>query len=208
MFAWIAVLLGHVLAFLALRTPTVPRAETETFLRVDLLDAEPAPPPPLPEPLPFAHRHARQARPGGAPQPTALAPAGLLATPQPEQAPPLLFNPDGSAHLPTDMAEQIDRSRPRPGFIPRLVEPSPILADKRPLKVRPNHFAQFWNGTDGKPLHETIWRYVTASKEFDVPWGGRWGCTFVLIVVACADVPDKPWNPPQSWKPATGFDEY
>ena len=40
----------------------------------------------------------------------------------------------------------------RPDFIARDFSPSPILQPKRPLKVRPNHFAKYWAGPDGKPL--------------------------------------------------------
>jgi hypothetical protein len=57
------------------------------------------------------------------------------------------------------------------------------------------------------PLHESMWRYVTATKEFVAPWGGHYGCAWILILVACADIPDKPWNPPQTWQPATQLDE-
>ena len=132
----------------------------------------------------------------------------LPATPAGVELPEVrAYNPDASVNLPDDFAEQLDKSRPQPDFIPLRIAPSPLLAAKRPLKVRPNHFAQYWNGTDGMPLHESVWRYVTASKEFVAPWGGHYGCTWILILVACADIPDKAWNPPQTWKPATQLDE-
>jgi len=118
-----------------------------------------------------------------------------------------LFNPDGSAMLPDDIAAQLDRARPQPDFIARRYEPSPILAAKRPIKVRPNHFAQYWAGTDGMPLHQALFRQLTVVKEFTAPWGGKYACAWILIVVACGDVPDKPWTPPVTWKPATEFDE-
>jgi hypothetical protein len=117
------------------------------------------------------------------------------------------YNPDGSVDIPDDLAAQLDNTAPRPDFIPLKVAPSPILNPRRPLKVRPNHFAQYWSGTDGMPLHESMWRYVTATKEFVTPWGGHYGCAWILILVACADIPDKPWNPPQTWQPATQLDE-
>ena len=126
----------------------------------------------------------------------------MSAEPAPQ---PRLFNPDGSAAVPDDLASRIERERPRPDFITRQFEPSPLLQVRRPLKVRANHFTQYWAGTDGMPLHEAMWRHVTFTKEFTAPWGGRYACAWVLIFVACGDVPDKPWNPPQTWKPS--FDE-
>lgn len=206
-FAWFAVLVAHVLGYVVLRQmPEMRPSERESFLQVELLDAAPAPPP-MPEPVPRSPKPLAAENPARAAPRIPAPPAAAPAAPSVEAEPPVLFNRDGSANVPDDLAEQLDRARPRPNFIPFVVEPSPILADKRPLKVRPNHFARYWNGTDGKPLHETVWKYVTATKEFDVPWGGRWACTLVLVVVACGDVPRKPWSPPQTWKPATELDE-
>jgi hypothetical protein len=128
--------------------------------------------------------------------------------PAPTQAQALrLFDAAGSPIVPGDLAEQLDRAQPLPGYIARNITPSPLLQPKRPLKVRPNHFAQYWDDSDSLPLHDRMWRHVIVTRQFDVPWGGQWACTWVLIVVACADVPRKPWNPPQTWKPATELDE-
>ena len=117
------------------------------------------------------------------------------------------YNPDGSLDIPADLAAQLDAAQPQGNFISLKVVPSAILNPRRALKVRPNHFAQYWNGVDGMPLHEAMWRYVTATREFVAPWGGHYGCTWILVLVACADIPDKPWNPPQTWRPATQLDE-
>jgi hypothetical protein len=208
--AWLCVLALHVLLFLALRVmpSAVPsRAPEADVVTVDLIDASLAEPA-LPQPgsLPSPRSEPRLSSPiPRARQPkstTAEPPVALEPTPEFHA-----YNPDGSVDIPGDLATQLDAAQPRPNFIPLKVAPSAILNPRRALKVRPNHFAQYWNGTDGMPLHESMWRYVTATKEFVTPWGGHYGCTWILILVACADVPDKPWNPPQVWKPATEFDE-
>ena len=209
--AWLCVLALHALLFLALRVmpPAVPSSAPEAdVVMVELIDtplAEPALPQPesLPsrsEQGPAASSSPRVRRP----QPAASPPPIIAEEPAPEFH---AYDPDGSLDVPGDLAAQLDAAQPHGNFIPLKVVPSPMLNPRRPLKVRPNHFAQYWNGTDGMPLHESMWRYVTATKEFVTPWGGHYGCTWILILVACADVPDKPWNPPQKWRPATELDE-
>ena len=211
--AWLCVLALHLLLFLALRImpgAVSSRASESNVVTVELIDVPVAEPSlPQPEPLPI--------RSEPVPQPPARPSALARRLPQPAPAQPHVaeepalqfhaYNPDGSIDIPADLAAQLDAAQSRPNFIPLKVAPSPILNPRRALKVRPNHFAQYWNGTDGMPLHESMWRYVTATKEFIAPWGGHYGCTWILILVACADIPDKPWNPPQVWKPATEFDE-
>lgn len=202
--AWFAALLLHVVLIVALRhtPPLRVDAAAEQAIEVDLLEAPP-PPPPQPEPpAPSVARERVEQRPR-AEHPAA--PAAGVAAERPVAADPRLFAPDGTAMIPDDMAAQLDRERKQAEF-PAGPVPSPLFARKRPLKVRPNHFAQFWDDTDSLPLHDRIWRYVTATHEFTAPWGGRWKCAYVLMIVACADVPDKPWIAPQTWKPATELD--
>jgi hypothetical protein len=210
--AWSGAIALHLLLIVGLRLtlrPTAPAAADADLMQVELVDL-PLPEPALPEPARLASspptelKQRSTGRP--APQATMKTPVASPAV-EPELAQLRLFNPDGSAMLPDDIAAQLDRARPQPDFIPRKYEPSPILAVKRPIKVRPNHFAQYWAGTDGMPLHEAIWRQLTVVKEFTAPWGGKYACAWILIVVACGDVPDKPWTPPTTWKPATEFDE-
>jgi hypothetical protein len=212
--AWFATVALHAALLLVLQQATqrAPGSGTDTFIAVRLIDPSPAVPlraasvPTAPAPVaPVAAPHQPSARRARSER---RLPESLPDSPaaEPGPAPPRVFGIDGSAALPDDLAEQLDRKTARDGF-PQTVAPSTLLDVKRPLKVRPNHFAQYWAGSDGKPLHETLWRYVTATREFTAPWGGRWTCAWVLIVVACADVPDKPWNPPQTWKPATELDE-
>jgi hypothetical protein len=209
---WLLAVALHVLILVGVRSNLreQQRAPEAIVISVQLIDA-PAQPP-LPEPAPALLHDAppmsAAPRPSKAPlrPPIARSPAPPLVAPE---APPEFhaYNRDGSVDIPADLAAQLDNAQPRADFIPLKVAPSPILNPRRPLKIRPNHFAQYWNGTDGMPLHESIWRYVTATKEFVTPWGGHYGCAWILILVACADIPDKPWNPPQKWQPATELDE-
>lgn len=210
--AWLCVLAFHVLLFLALRAmppAAPPRVSEADVVTVELVDT-PLTEPPLPQPESVPSRSEPSPR-LMSPMPRTRQPGPIVtAPPVAQEAAPEFhaYNPDGSLDIPGDLAKQLDAAQPRRNFIPLEVAPSPILNPRRPLKVRPNHFAQYWNGTDGMPLHESMWRYVTATKEFIAPWGGHYGCTWILILVACADVPDKPWNPPQTWQPATEFDEH
>lgn len=209
--AWLCAIALHLLLIVGLRLalrPTAPTMADVDVMQVDLVDSplpEPAlPEPALPSPPPSIAPKQHSARATSqAPAQTPVAPP----TVEPELAQLRLFNPDGSAMLPDDIAAQLDRARPQPDFIARRYEASPILAVKRPIKVRPNHFEQYWAGTDGMPLHEALFRQLTVAKEFTAPWGGKYACSWILILVACGDVPDKPWTPPTTWKPATEFDE-
>jgi hypothetical protein len=209
--AWLWVLALHVLLLLALRVMPAavpPRSSEADVVTVELIEAPLAEPALLqPESPPFHNEPSPRL---ASPIPRVRQPKSPSADAPVVSEPTLQFhayNPDGSVDIPGDLAAQLDAAQPRPNFIPLKVVPSPILNPRRALKVRPNHFAQYWSGTDGMPLHESVWRYVTATKEFVAPWGGHYGCTWILILVACADIPDKPWNPPQVWKPATELDE-
>jgi len=209
---WLLALALHLLILIGFRsTLRDQRAPETSVISVELLDA-PAPQPPMPEPALPAHAGVAPMA-NASPQRPSLAPRSARASRQSAPPPAALepefhaYNPDGSVDIPDDLAAQLDNAQPRADFVPLKVAPSPMLNPRRPLKVRPNHFAQFWNGTDGMPLHESMWRHVTATKEFVAPWGGHYGCAWILILVACADIPDKPWNPPQKWQPATELDE-
>jgi len=209
---WLLALALHLLILSVLRPALRDRqpAPESSVIGVQLIDV-PAEPP-LPEPLPMP---LRPARPIPLMPRTAIAPmrAPIVRPPAPPPAAPEAtqefhaYNPDGSIDIPGDLAAQLDEAAPRADFVPLKVVPSPILNPRRALKVRPNHFAQSWSSTDGMPLHESMWRYVTMTKEFVAPWGGHYGCAWILILVACADIPDKPWNLPQKWQPATELDE-
>lgn len=191
---------------IALRTPPV--VSDQSVVQVDLI-AAPKPAPPLPEPAPLPRAIARTTRhqPAAAavPEAAAVAPAPVPEAAAPPE--PRLFDREGSALVPGDLVEQMDRARPKPDFIAHDPVPSPLLQPRRPLKLRPNHFAQYWAGTDGMSAGKAMWRHVTFVKEFTAPWGGHYACAWILVVVACGDVPDKPWIPPQTWKPATELDE-
>jgi hypothetical protein len=207
LWGWLLALALHLLLVVGIvqrsrHAPAEPVAET---IRVELLDA-PAPLPALPQPPARAPRVATPAARARAPAPVST-PSPLPTPPSADPQAPRLFDAEGSPIVPGDLVEQLDRAQPLPGYIARSVAPSPLLQPKRPLKVRPNHFAQYWDDSDSLPLHDRMWRHVLVTRQFDVPWGGQWACAWVLILVACADVPRKPWNPPQTWKPATELDE-
>jgi hypothetical protein len=210
--AWLIAIALHLILIVALRHVLHAPDSTPTdsnVMQVHLIDLPPTEPA-LPEPAQIpSHASSHAATNRQHPEP-ALPTSPPLEAPSAlrDEAQLRLFNPDGSAQLPDDFITQLDRSRPQPDFIPRKYEPSPLLQAKRPLKVRPNHFAQYWAGTDGIPLHEAMWQHLTVVKEFTAPWGGRYACAWILILVACGDVPDKAWNPPTTWKPATEEDEY
>ena len=203
---WLLALALHLLILAGLRSALREQQHPAeaNVINVQLIDAPAEPPMPVPTPAPMPIVQ----RPSPAPlrRPVVRSPAAPPVVPD---APPEFhaYNPDGSVDIPEDLAKQLDDAGPRPDFMPLKVAPSPVLNPRRPLKVGPNHFAQYWSGTDGMPLHESVWRYVTASKEFVTPWGGHYGCSWILILVACAEIPDKPWNPPQRWQPATQLDE-
>ena len=205
--AWMLALALHVALIVALRLalrPAAPIATADDVLRVDWIDVPAEPALPQPAPLsphavvrPMVRRSARKT-------PTdERSPMRSEPSPAPE---PRLFNPDGTVALPGNDRE-IERSQPQADFIARRFDPSPLMQIRRPLKLRPNHFAAVWSGSDGKPLDQTIWQPVTFVKEFTAPWGGRYACAWVLVLVACGDIPDKVWVPPQRWKPATELDE-
>jgi hypothetical protein len=209
--AWLLAIAMHLTLVIALRQALrAPDTADSSVMQVHLIDL-PSTEPALPEPVPIPPRvTSRPATSRQQPVPTTpIAPFEPPAAAALDEQPTLrLFNPDGSAQLPDDFITQVDRARAQPDFIPRKYEPSPLLQAKRPLKVRPNHFARYWAGTDGMQLHEAMWQHLTVTKEFTAPWGGRYACAWILILVACGDVPDKPWNPPTTWKPATEQDEY
>jgi hypothetical protein len=208
--AWFLAILLHLTVVVGLRIALrKPAARLhDSVVQVDLIDAAPVVEPPLPEPRPLPPPVARAPPPARAPQVAHAVPAAPVPGAEiPALSGLRLFTPDGSANVPDDLAARIDGARPRPDFIARQYEPSPLLQAKRPLKVRPNHFAQYWAGTDGMTAYDAMWRHVTFVREFSAPWGGRYACAWILIVVACGDVPDKPWTPPQTWKPATELDE-
>lgn len=211
--AWVVAIGVHLILLVALREAMQsgrPGATPDSVLYVDLVDSQPDEPPlPQPErrlpPFPRVPR-ARVATPTAPTVAPAIAEEATPASP-PQDSGLRLFNPDGSALVPDDLAAGIARDAPQADFVPRQFAPSPLMKAPRPLKVRPNHFAQSWSQTESKALPERFFDKVTVVREFRAPWGGHWACAMILILVACGDVPDKPWTPPTRWKPATELDE-
>jgi hypothetical protein len=217
--AWLIAVASHALLLLLLRTTMrepPPRTDTD-ILHVDIADlpvAEPA----LPEPL-----QKTSLRASGVPAEVALD-APPMMQPRvtepvdqaqlPDAALPKLFNPDGIAIIPDEIADARQQG-PRRGFV-QTIEPSPLLQSKRPLKVRPNHFAASWVNNDAEPLDERLWRKLVLEKELKAPWGTSYRCAMAVLAVTtrglgpalgCSEVPKKAWTPPQTWKPATELEE-
>ena len=210
--AWLVALALHLILFLGLRLVREPLPISDAnVMHVELIDMT-QPEPTLPEPpsIPMHIAPRVQFKPPTSSLPSARSvTTSRVAPPVVEETTPhfRVYNPDGTLNIPDDLIAQIDRAQPRPNFIPLKVEPSPLLQRRRLLKVRPNHFDQYWNDIDSLPLHEAIWQQLTRTTEFTAPWGGQYSCTWVLVIVTCSDVPNKPYNPPQTWKPATQLDE-
>ena len=166
------------------------------------------------------------------PQPAALpprVPANLLAVPRaprvlsrprdaapPAEIPtpeavPHVFNPDGSIALPPATAPRSDALTANFEAPP----PSPdqkIMRHQRPLKVRPNHFAQYFRADSGSALTDFVSDHLTFEQEFVLPWGTHVKCAEVFVLVALGggcgwETPYPYYVPVERWKPATSLDE-
>ena len=224
----VAALLLHLLLGLWLRDLMRPQiVEDRDRILVTLIDA-PSPEPPLPEPV--APPRAMAPNTSGA-RPQAIAPtrsetiaaraqatlpahdAAAVTTQSTQPAPQFrTYNPDGSLNVPKDLVEQIDAMRPKPNFIAKSIAPSPIMLPHRPLKIRPNHFDQYWRGEGWTLLHDVsqfVDDNLVKKKIFTDSSGGQYECVWALIIVTCMDIPRKAWEPPpEKWKPASVLDEH
>ncbi|HEY8011026.1 MAG TPA: hypothetical protein VIE67_08520 [Rudaea sp.] len=221
-----AALLLHLLLGLWLRDLMRPQVvEDRDRILVTLIDALP-PEPPLPVAPPRAAAPSTSAARPQAAAPArngAIAPraqstlpvhdAAAVTTQSTQPAPQFrAYNPDGSLNVPKDLVEQIDAMRPKPNFIAKSIAPSPIMLPHRPLKIRPNHFDQYWRGS-GWTLLDDVSQFVddnlVKKKIFTDSSGGQYECVWALIIVTCMDVPRKAWEPPpEKWKPASVLDEH
>jgi hypothetical protein len=176
-------------------------------MHIVLLDA-PAPEPPLPQPAPLPARTAQIARRIAPPSPASAPPAPVA---EPEESAPLrLFNADGSVVLPRE-PQRVD-SMTAMFAAPRLPESIAIMRHQRPLKVRPNHFAQNFRQPGGSALTDFVADHLTAKKEFTLPWGTHVECVGVSLFVAFVGgcgwyTPYRYYVPIERWKPATELDE-
>ncbi len=222
--ALIAALLLHLLLGLWLRDLMRPRfVEDRDRILVTLIDTSP-PEPPLPEPV-APSRVAAPGEPAARPQPArtdTIVPraqrtpqTSALAATNEDKAQPAqryrAYNTDGSLNIPKDLVEQIDAARPQPNFIARSVAPSPIMLPHRPLKIRPNHFDQYWRGA-GWTLLDDVSQFVddnlVKKKIFTDSSGDKYECVWALVIVTCMDIPRNAWEPPpEKWKPASVLDE-
>jgi hypothetical protein len=189
----------------AMRLRMVP---DETPIHVSWIDL-PQPEPSLPQPSAVpAHHSAPSRRFINVPQ-TITPPTESPVVGEPEFR---AYNPDGSVNIPSDLAQQTDRARPEPSFTSDLTDSSTIMRHQRPLKVRPNHFAQTWYTPSDSPLADFVERNLTARKEFRTPWGSKIVCVANPILFAvlggCAwGFPPPHWEPTVTWKPAGMLDE-
>ncbi|HEX7915283.1 hypothetical protein [Rudaea sp.] len=191
----------------------------EGRIEVRLLDAAPAEPV-LPEPPPSTRPPpsvstvvAVQRAPVAAASPAVSSAASVESTPQLH-----VFNNDGSIDIPAEVAGQADAGQP-PHFIPKSTAPSTLMTLKRPVKIRPNHFASAWKAPENENLlgaalrktAEFVDKNLSIEKEFDTPLGKiKCKAAFMIVMAGggCADVPPKPYEPPaEKWKPATVLDE-
>lgn len=189
-------------------------------IEVRLLNAPPAEPS-LPEP-PSAPPRANVPSSTNrrmADVPISAPPPRTDAVPQEETA-LHLFNADGSVAIPRENTESRSMSASGNTFISTVVAPSPLLQSRRPIKLRPNHFASMWRapvnenllGTALRKTAELVDEKLTVRKEFTTPWGSKVKCQasymLVMALAGCGwGIPPKPYEPEERWKPATVLDE-
>jgi hypothetical protein len=176
----------------------------ETAIEIRLIDESQPELPPQPVPAPL---------------PSKIIPRVLTARPMESRHPALpksepetgasaldyrVFNADGSVLLPPEPSHQGMQA----SFIPQSTAASPIMVHQRPLKVRPNHFAQEWQAPAGETLLGAFVReHLTADTQFMTPWGTLMKCGVIVLVAGCTWGPPPVWQPTQTWRPATALDE-
>lgn len=184
-------------------------APDSTEIRIVLLDAD-APEPPLPQPAPLPPRRSPVTPRLAAAPHTESAPESSAA-PVPNAEAPHVFNTDGSIALPRETPPRNDAMAATFSG-PILPESMAIMRHQRPLKVRPNHFAQNFRQPTGSTLTDFVADHLTAKKEFVLPWGTHVECTGVALFVAFVGgcgwyTPYRYYVPVERWKPASVLDE-
>jgi len=208
--ALVLLLLVHAVLLIGLRDAMRPKfTPDESAIEVLLIDAlQPEPPPPVPESAP------RRVMPqANMPKPMASQiDAAPTPSPEPEPDPSApnyrVFNTDGSLIIPPDTANQTGNPALQASFIPQSTASSPIMRHRRPLKVRPNHFAQNWRAAPDETLLGAFVReHLTADTQFMTPWGTLVKCGVVVFLGGCTWGPPPGWKPAQTWRPASALDE-
>jgi hypothetical protein len=176
----------------------------ETAIEVFLVDeSQPEPPQPFPTPLP-AKENATAAR--RIPPPVTVT-QNASTTLEPEPSPSYhVFNPDGSVILPQAGGNQGMQA----SFVAQSTVASPVMQHQRPLKVRPNHFAQNWQAPPDETLLGAFVRehLISDTAQFMTPWGTLVKCGVVVLIAGCT------WGPPPAresrptWQPASALDEH
>lgn len=215
--ALVFVLLLHALLLWALRNamhkPPLAQVEpVQVRLILESASFESAEPPlPQPPPLPARPVVTRppalpRALPHDAPRP---APP---AAPAPESPALHVFNPDGSIDLPREGAPKSDALTATFTSPPPSDEALRIMRHQRPLKMRPNHFAQQWKQPGTTALEDFIADHLTFEQEFTLPWGTHVKCGEVFLLIAAAggcgwETPYRYYVPTEKWRPASSLDE-
>ena len=202
-----AVLVHLILALWIHFATRLPPTDDGDRIEVRLLNAPPAEPS-LPEP-PSAPLRANT--PPSANRRTVEAPVSppprIDAVPKEETA-LHLFNADGSVAIPRENGASHSMPAPGNAFLSTVVAPSPLLQTRRPIKLRPNHFASMWRapanenllGTALRKTAELVDEKLTVRKEFTTPWGSKVKCQasymLVMALAGCGwGIPAKPYEP-------------
>jgi hypothetical protein len=177
----------------------------ETAIEIRLIDEAP-PEPAEPVPVPMPPKVIAPAGPATRIQRPAAVEQTAASTPQPAPAPNYrVFNPDGSVIIPPAGANQGMQA----SFVAKSTAGSPVMQHQRPLKVRPNHFAQNWQAPPDETLLGAFVReHLTSdTRQFMTPWGTLVKCGVVVLIAGCT------WGPPPAresrptWQPASALDE-
>ena len=224
-----AAVLLHALAALYLYFLMRPvLTEDRGRIEVRLLDAAPSEPA-LPEPPPMSSRilRAEPEKPASAPfaaQPGMPSDKSTLRSAEPEQTATIdaakFFNPDGSVAIPREQTKTSSMPAQASAYVAPVIAPSPLLETRRPIKLRPNHFAGAWRAPANENLlgaalrktAEVVDEKLTVRKEFTTPWGSKVKCQasymMVMALAGCGwGFAPKPYEPEERWKPATVLDE-
>lgn len=178
----------------------------ETAIEIRLID-ESQSEPPLPVPQPMPARVVVRATAARTIEPPVAAAETVSWIPEPEPSPSYhVFNPDGSVVIPPVGANQGMQA----SFVAQSTVASPVMQHQRPLKVRPNHFAQNWQAPPDETLLGAFVRehLISDTAQFMTPWGTLVKCGVVVLIAGCT------WGPPPAresrptWQPASALDEH
>ncbi len=114
---------------------------------------------------------------------------------------PKIFNIDGSLNIPKDLIEQIEQDLPKPKFRPTPPLASTIMQRPRIIKLRQTLFEPYWVGANETLFAEFGRQHLIKERTFKTGSGARIGCTWMVVLLACGDVPPPAWKAPTRWQP-------